>query len=199
MRVAWWSAMVLFVVAAAAVRIASEGRTELAASDEALGRGDVLGATVHARTAARAYLPFAPHVALAYSRLRSIARDEEGKGDLGAALFAWRSIRAAAIGSRSPWIAHDRERQSAETAIARLAAPGAAPARDTGSGRHPVLEGDAPPHTGWAMLLLAGGGLWIAAGFRATSRAWSRGMPERLSLAMAAGGLVTLWVALFFG
>src|SRR5262249_25311969 len=87
------------LLGAAAFRVVREGRPELAASEAAWAAGDLLAATVHARAAARAYVPFAPHVPLAYQRLRAVAQDCEARGDVESALFAWRAIRTAAIGS----------------------------------------------------------------------------------------------------
>jgi len=157
----WCLAGVVVFVGGAALRVVSEGQAELAASDAAWRAGDTLGATVHARASARAYAPFAAHVARAYRRLHAIAENSEGKGEAEAALFAWRSIRASAIGSRSLVNSHDREREAADTAIARLSAaarPGSGPRASAAA-----LAGDVPPHAGWAALLLLGVALWVAA------------------------------------
>src|SRR5439155_158466 len=89
-RLVLWAAGACALLAAATFRVAEEGRAELAASDAAWAAGDALGAAVHARAAARAYVPFAPHVGEAYRRLRAVAHDCEGRGDVESALFAWR-------------------------------------------------------------------------------------------------------------
>jgi hypothetical protein len=204
-------AVVAVVVGAAAVRVISEGRAELASSEAAWATGDVAGATVHARAAARAYVPFAPHVASAYSRLRFIAKDCEGRGDVESALFAWRAVRAAAIGSRSFLTAHDRQRQAADAAIARLSSSSrGAPAEVAGEDAVTKVTSDREPGTaGWGLLLFAGVVLWIVAALRITSGAAitsAADSPERKALdlrelgmpiALASIGLVAVWVALF--
>src|SRR6185436_8253579 len=122
------------MLGSAALRVATVGRAELLASDNAWSAGDASEATVHARRAASAFVPGAAHVPRAYRKLREIAEQSEARGDPEAALFAWRAIRAAAIGSRSWLTAHDGERASADAAISRIsAAIRAASARPTSS------------------------------------------------------------------
>ncbi|HTL38531.1 MAG TPA: hypothetical protein VL326_35620 [Kofleriaceae bacterium] len=83
-------------------------------------------------TAARWYLPLAPHVDAAYARLRYIARRtdpttaQRGFADPGTALAAWRAIRSAARATRSLWTPHAGDLDAADAAIARLS--GADPA-----------------------------------------------------------------------
>ena len=208
-RVAWCIAGLLLLLGAAAARVLSDGRSDLAASEAAWAAGDVIGATVHARAAARAYVPFAPHVGRAYLRLRTIAQDSEARGDVEAAIFAWRAVRAAAVGSRSLFTSHERQREVADAAIARLSAAAArsitfragADASRTYVAAH---GGDVAPRSLWGPLLLVGAALWAGAGFLTsrTSPAWSvEGRPRmaevRTPLAMAVAGLVVWWVALF--
>jgi len=217
-RIAWCFAGVFLFLGAAAARVLSDGRSDLAASDAAWATGDMIGATVHARAAARAYLPFAPHVGRAYLRLRTIAQSSEGRGDVETAIFAWRAIRAAAIGSRSLLTSHERQREVADAAIARLsAAPtNATPFRRAGaeaSLTYIAANGDqVPPRPLWGALLLVGAALWAYAGFRLTSRTspsrvwnvegrlregWLRTAEVRMLFAMAVAGLLVWWVALF--
>jgi hypothetical protein len=206
--------LVLFAVGAAALRVILEGRAELASSEAAWTSGDIAGATIHARAAARAYVPLAPHVASAYGRLRSIAKDCESRGDVESALFAWRAVRAAAIGSRSFLTAHDRQRQAADAAIARLSSASRAlptpsdSAVEDGSAKS-RSDREPPAGTGWALLLLAGVALWVVAALRVTSGvgiASGAGSPEheelglvdlRMPIALASVGLVVVWIALF--
>jgi hypothetical protein len=167
-RLAWCFAGVAVFIGGATARVVSEGRAELAASEAAWRAGDLAAATEHARTSARAYAPLAGHVARAYRRLHAIAENSEDKGDLEGALFAWRSIRAAAIGSRSVFTSHDRERQEADAAIARLSTRPTSGSRSSPA----ILASQVPPRAGWAALLLSGVVLWIGAGFRMVSGAW---------------------------
>jgi hypothetical protein len=209
-RAAWCLFGAAVLLASAAFRVASEGRAELAASDAAWAAGDALAATVHARDAAKAYVPFAPHVQLAYRKLRSIAQDCEGRGDIESALFAWRAIRAAAVGSRSFVSSHARQREAADVAIARLAAvsrpaPAGAQRNDVEAARSyaPALAAEVPPRAPWSVLLVAGAALWAAAGVRLTSSGFDADgklVPSaaRTPLALAAAGLAAWWAALFF-
>jgi hypothetical protein len=159
--------------------------------------GDVIGATVHARAAARAYVPFAPHVGRAYLRLRTIAQDSEARGDVEAAIFAWRAVRAAAVGSRSLFTSHERQREVADAAIARLSAAAARSmtlraGADTFRTYVAAHGGDVAPRPLWGPLLLVGAALWAGAAFRFTSRtspAWSiEGRPRMAEVRMPVAG-----------
>jgi hypothetical protein len=208
-RLAWCLLGAAMLLGAAAFRVVAEGRSELAESDTAWAAGDALGATVHARAAARAYVPFAPHVQLAYRRLRAVAQDCEGRGDVESALFAWRAIRSAAIGSRSIVSSHARQREVADAAIARLVAsarpaPSQGQRADVEAARSyvPALAADAPPRGPWGVLLVAGAALWAAAAVRFTSKAWDGEgrfalSAARVPLVLAAAGLAAWWIALF--
>jgi hypothetical protein len=208
-RLAWCLLGAAVLLGAAAFRVVAEGRSELAASDAAWASGDALGATVHARAAARAYVPFAPHVQLAYRRLRTVAQDCEARGDVESALFAWRAIRAAAIGSRSILTSHARQRAAADAAILRLAvaprssSPGSRADVEAARSYAPALAGETPPRAPWGVLLVVGALLWAAAGVRLTSRGWDDegrfvAAAARAPLFLAAAGLAAWWIALFF-
>jgi hypothetical protein len=217
-RFAWCLLGAALLLGTAAFRVLMEGRSELAASDAAWAAGDALGATVHARASARAYVPFAPHVQLAYRRLRAIAQDCEGRGDAESALFAWRAIRAAAIGSRSVVSSHARQREAADAAIARLSSssrPSTSATKDRPLAQlgerteveitrahAPALAAEAPPRGPWGALLVAGAVLWVSAGVRLTSKGWSAEgtlvtSAARTPLALAVAGLAAWWMALF--
>jgi hypothetical protein len=205
-RVAWCLVGAVVLVTSAAFRVVSEGQSELAASDAAWAAGDGLSAAVHARAAARAYVPFAPHVQPAYRRLRAIAQDCEGKGDAESALFAWRAIRAAAIGSRSILSSHARQREAADLAIARLelSSRASSPAGQEREASQPPDRADVemPPRAPWGALLVAGVALWVTAGVRLTSKAWDADgrlvtSAARMPLVLAVAGLAAWWVGLF--
>ncbi len=207
LRLAWCAAGVLVVVGATVLRLVLDGRSELAASDAAWRTGDAFGAAVHARSAARAYVPLAAHVPAAYRRLRAIAQDCEGRGDVEAALFAWRAIRSAAIGSRSILTAHDRQRQVADEAIVRLST--SVRGRSISSDHPPdaaqlssALAAEAPPRVGWGALIVAGAALWLAAGQKLSVSLGEReerslGRRLRAPLVLAAAGLAAWWFGLF--
>jgi hypothetical protein len=170
---------VVLLASAPVARVLVEGRAEERASAAALSSGDVAGATVHARRAATAYEPFAPHVDRAYQRLRAIALDAETRGNPEAALFAWRAVRSASIGSSHVAPAAARERRMADTAIARLQAA----AREASLPGHRAnaqgmvrlyaedLAADRVPARGRIALLLGGVVAVVAGGVGWTRRA----------------------------
>jgi hypothetical protein len=79
-------------------------------------------------TAARWYLPLAPHVGAAYTGMRLIAARTDpataqpGTADPATAIAAWRGIRSAARTTRSLWTPHHADLALANAAIARLSA-----------------------------------------------------------------------------
>jgi len=208
---AWCVAGLVVFLVAASVRLVAEGRAELAMSDACSAKADSMGAIAHARAAAAAYVPGASHQDLAYRKLRSIAEESEAKGDTEAALFAWRSIRAASIGSRSLFTPRTRERETAGIAVARLSAAlqaGTAPAQKAGGPttrtRTDSLSLDLPPQLPWSALVVAGVALWVAGGVWLTARGWDgegrlRAGALRKPLALAVAGAVVwllgLWLA----
>lgn len=99
-----------------------EGERELELSDEAFNRGDVEAATLHARRAAVAYVPGAPHVDKAYERLLAVALGAEAAGDNRAAKLAWSAVRGAALESTHVFVPRRRELEQANRALARLTA-----------------------------------------------------------------------------
>jgi hypothetical protein len=111
------AALVLAALATLAVRTVVEGRAALADGDDAFAQHRVVDAIGAWESAARWYLPFAPHVDEAYSRLRSLA-----ESDRRFAMPAYRAIRSAAWATRTLWTPHQGDLDDANTAIANLAA-----------------------------------------------------------------------------
>jgi hypothetical protein len=197
------------VLAIAGLRLVGEGRAALLASDAALSQGNVTGAVVHARHAARAYVPFAAHVEQGFLKLRDIALNSERRGDTEAALFAWRALLSAAAGTRPFGGVTDRARADAEASVARLSVELRALARSgprvtrEPEGESAFSAADVVPRIGWGALLLAGACLWWGAGLRLTSRGWGtdgRLVPGEVRIAggMAFAGLIAWLTGLFF-
>jgi hypothetical protein len=107
-------AVVLGVLAALAIRVVVEGRNAMADGAAANDRGRPAEAIRAYETAARWYLPLAPHVDEAYRELRALAAST----DPAVSLAAWRSIRAAARATRSLWTPHAEDLAAADAAIA---------------------------------------------------------------------------------
>jgi hypothetical protein len=199
-RVATLAMVLVFVLLAGGWRLARIARAELDASDAAWRKGDAAAATVHARSAARAYVPGGEHMDRAYTRLREVATTSERQGDTTAALFAWRAVLAAKASSR-PFSSCGETCEAAQIAIDRLAAA-------VTSARAPSLPGrrsqavetppmDVVPHARWGAVLVLAAGLMIAAGHRlarvlAPGGALVRG--EARSAAVLGGAGLAAWV-----
>ena len=85
-------AILIAVLAALSIRVVVAGRSALGDGDDWMLRGKPLEAIGAYETAARRYLPLAPHVDDAYGKLRALAGDQS----LAVQLAAWRAIRSAA-------------------------------------------------------------------------------------------------------
>jgi hypothetical protein len=193
------------LLGAATLRVVTSGEREIAASTDGLRAGDPHAATEHARRAAGWYAPGAPHVRVAYDRLIALATTAEGLGDREASLFAWRSVRTAAIETR--WIVtpHAEDLARANAAIARLEA--AAP-RPPGTRNEPpasvereqleALSRDEAPRTPWVITLVLAAAAWITGSILVVRRgitaggqvSWGRAMP---GIVITATG-VALWL-----
>lgn len=161
-----WIAIALLVLAclgALAIRVVVEGRRALATGDEAMTAGKPLDAIGAFETAARWYLPLAPHVDEAYDRLRALTTAE----DPAVAIAAWRGIRGAARATRTLWTPHADDLAAADREIATLSArnPQAAMAGDTTREREAWyqarLSRDPRPGTGAVVLAGLGVLLWV--------------------------------------
>ncbi len=193
------------LLGAATLRVVTSGEREIAASTAGLRAGDAHAATEHARRAAGWYAPGAPHVRVAYERLIALATTAEGLGNREASLYAWRSVRTAAIETR--WIVtpHEDDLERANRSIARLEA--AAP-RPPGTRTEPpasvereqleALSRDEAPRMPWVIALVLAAAAWIGGAIAVVRRGitaggqivWSRATP---GLVVMAGG-IALWL-----
>ncbi len=167
-------AVVLAVLGALAIRVVASGRAALAAGDY--------------ETAARWYLPFAPHVDEAYAKLRTLAKSE----DPAVSLAAWRSIRSAARATRSFWQPHADDLAEADAQIAKLsaAAPGGGKLDGDRLAWHKErLARDVRPSLAAAILAGFGILLWVAGAFV---------LARRGTFAVGPTGVIVLGLALWF-
>jgi hypothetical protein len=173
-RVLVIAAIVLAGLGALAIRVVVEGRSALADGDDFMLRGKPIEAIASYETAARWYLPLAPHVDAAYAKLRKVAVDP----DPAVALAAYRAIRSAARATTSLWTPHAADLADADAAIAQREArmPGAASPGPTTAAREAWyaarLAHDERPGRGAAALAAFGVLLW-AFGAIALARASS--------------------------
>ncbi|HEU0029612.1 MAG TPA: hypothetical protein VFQ53_03190 [Kofleriaceae bacterium] len=195
-------ALVLAVLGVLALRVVREGRAALAEGDEALAAkrpGDAVAAW---ESAARWYLPFAPHVDEAYDRLRSFARERKS-------LPAWRAIRSAALATRSLWTPHDDDLAEANAQIAELSAadPDGAPVLGDDVGLRRAwhagrLAADPRPSDAASALALFGVAAWLAGIAVLVARALDdRGKlvrrPALVGFALTLGGILAWAVGLY--
>ncbi|MCC6213537.1 MAG: hypothetical protein IT376_01615 [Polyangiaceae bacterium] len=193
----------LLAVLAAAVltgRAVADGERHLRASDEAFHQGDVRAAVEHARRAAIAYAPGAPHVERAYARLYACARGAEASREPELARLAWSAVRSAALETRHVVVADEAALRLANESLARLAAAEADDPRAAAAAALAELERDDSPRPGWVVALGVGflaalaGLAWVAVrGITPEGRFdWRRG---RLGLALALLGAACWAVA----
>jgi hypothetical protein len=204
MSVLWVASAVLLFLATATLRAVLDGEREITASDEAFDGGDLHAAIQHARRAASAYMPQAPHVERGYARLLAIARGAEASGQPDVALLAWQAQRAAVLESQSilrpfPERLEEANRNLARLQAAKTAAEGERAEVAQRLFRRAEGQRDHPP---WGALLAVGlfvsaaGMAWFAArGVGADGRvAWLRGRWGLLVVALGAA----LWAAAAF-
>ncbi len=211
LRVAKVLVVVGALLGAVSARVVIAGEREIALSTAALRAGDPHEAALHARRAAGFYAPGAPHVRVAYDRLIALATKAEQLGDTATALFAWQSVRSAAIETR--WIVtpHEPDLVRANAAIARLQA---AQERPLGTRVEPAavierealeaLQRDEAPHVPWVIALVIGFFSWVIGAIFVVRRGvtttgtvlWDRvRFPVVLTIAGIALWLIAIWRA----
>jgi hypothetical protein len=178
--------VVIAALLALSLRIVFEGRSAMAEGDEAMARGQTRDAIAAWQSAARWYLPLAPHVDDAYERLTTLAAAARDKGDRTTALLAYRAIRSATLATKSLWTPHAGDLDAANEQIAQLSAddPDAATAggdtRDARVAFHRAQLAQSRPG-GWPVgLAILGIVAWLAgAGYLGTRGIDSAGRPNR--------------------
>lgn len=156
-RLAWLVFMVVLTLGVFTARVMIEGESELAASDAAFDRGELVPALDHARRSATLYAPGATHVERAYARLNAIALGAEAAREPKVAFLAWQAMRSAALESRHVLIPRQAELERANQNLARLEAL----SRGTGDAELPRnqsqalsrLSADDAPAPGWIAML----------------------------------------------
>jgi hypothetical protein len=203
--VAWGLCAVLLFVAIATLRAVLDGEREVRASDAAFDANDLHASIQHARRAASAYAPRAPHVQRGYDRLRAIARGAESAGKPDIAALAWRAQRAAVLESASLIRPFPERLEEANRNLARLAAAkeGAEATRPERAGRlFQQAQEKSAERLPWGSLLAVG--LFGAALGLAWFAKRALGSGDRISWLEGRWGLLTfalgsaLWAAAAF-
>ncbi len=192
-----WALGLLVFFSLLTVRAVWSGRAELGLGERLQARGDLEGALVHLRRAARWYVPFAAHPARALDRLRAMAEAAERRGDRDFALACWRAQRGAILATRSVFVPFAERLATAEERIARLMAQAPPPPIDASRSETERYElylsmlRQRPGPAGWAVALaMAGLFTWLGAAWKAASE----GFDEEDRLRPAA---LRRWVLLF--
>lgn len=205
--VIWTGAALILFASVATLRAVLDGEREVAASDAAFDANDLHGAIEHARRAASAYAPGAPHVERGYARLRAVARGAEASGRPELAMLAYQAQRAAVLESASIVQPFPARLEEANRNLARLAAGKGAGERERADAAQRLFrqaQAQGGGHSAWGALLAAGllvsaaGLAWF--GWRALRPSgrieWLRGSWGLIAFALGAG----LWaVAAFYG
>lgn len=185
-------AIVLAGFGALAIRVVVEGRRAIATGDEAARQGRMTDAIAGWESAARWYLPFAPHVDDAYERLINLAKSEHTY-----ALPAWRAVRSAALATRTLWTPHADDLITANAQIAELASRDPEGARAAGpdaaarkAWHTERLGRDAGPSRGGVFLAVLGLSAWLA-GIGIVIRG-----PARIGAAVTVLGLIGWMIGL---
>jgi hypothetical protein len=164
--------IVVATLGALAIRVVVEGRSALAEGDEAANAGRTDDAIAAWESAARWYLPLAPHVDEAYARLTATATAEPTNPSPSLRahrMAAWRAVRSAALATRHLWTPHTDDLAAANTAIAEMASrdPHGAAAGGPDATTRRVFQADRltrdpRPGTGAVILAIVGLAAWLA-------------------------------------
>ncbi len=159
-------------------RVLVSARAELDRAQGLAFEGDVEGAIVHYRRAARWYAPLSPYHREALDKLMAIGAGAERQGETERALSAYRAVRSAIMSARSFYTPEREKLDRADRRIAALMAALPAPAIDAGKSRArleqehlALLQGETGPDPFWTSLLLLGFVAWVGGAFAFTARA----------------------------
>ena len=152
-------AISVVALGAMTLRAVREGRSELEASEASFDRGDLQATVLHARRAATAYAPGAPHTERALARLRAVAVGAEAASDIAAARLAWGAIRSAALETRHVTVPYAAELAEANERLERLALRQAGDPEAEGGATRRIRAAlaEVPGPSPWASGLLASG------------------------------------------
>ena len=203
--VVWSGCALLLFGSVATARAVSDGEREIAQSDSAFDANDLHGAIQHARRAASAYVPGAPHVERGYARLLAIARGAEASGQPDVATQAYQAERAAVLESASLLQPFPERLEEANRNLARLAALEVAPEAERGATARKLFQAadQRDPQRLPFGALLAAGLLLAAAGLAWFARSalapagqihWLRGRWGALTFVVG----MALWAAAAF-
>jgi hypothetical protein len=192
LAVTWGASVLALFAGMATLRAVLDGERELALSDQAFDANDLHGAIQHARRAASAYAPGAPHVERGYARLLAVARGAEAAGKPDIAMLAWQAERAAVLESASIVQPFPERLDEANRNLARLSAVKTAAEADRGELAQRLFkqaQRESTAGAGWGGLLA--GGLLVAGSGLAWFARSALGADGRMQWLRGRWGLVT--------
>jgi hypothetical protein len=192
--VCWGLAALLLFLGVATLRAVLDGERELGASDAAFDNNDLQGAIEHARRAASAYAPGAPHVERSYERLLAIARGAEAAGLSPIAMQAYQAERAAVLESASFWQPFPERLEEADRNLSRLAAAKLGPEAEQAGTARRLFERSRTERSGRSLWGAGLAGGWALLGLGLGSFA-SRALAPGGGIAWASGR----WGLFLFG
>lgn len=191
----WAACVALLFAAVATLRAVLDGEREIAASDVAFDANDLHATIQHARRAASAYAPGAPHVERGYQRLLAVARGAEATGRPEIAMLAWQAERAAVLESASFWHPFAERLEEANRNLSRLSASKSlaeAERSETAQRLFKQAQSESAERAPWGALLAAG--LLVAALGLAWFAARALGPDGRIEWLRGRWGLLTFGV-----
>lgn len=151
---------------------------ELTLAEQQRQAGSLESAIDHYRRAAVWYFPGNVRAREALESLYAIGAEAQERGDATLALSAYRSLHGATMSARHLSTPGDDLRARADEEIATLMAEGSVPPIDANRSRDErrrvyldMLRADRDVRAGWALLALAGFGVWVGSAASFLARA----------------------------
>lgn len=191
--VAWGAALALALLALAVTRVVASSRTELAAAEQALARGERVLALDAFERAARMSIPGLRSARRALERLEELGDGAAAAGDEAGARAAYEAARRAILGRRALGVPEPARLERINARLAALLARADRDPSDEATRRQwhaaRLAQSDAP-RAGFALLAVLGFALWVGGGVTlalrpARARYWA---------ALAVGGGLALWL-----
>jgi tetratricopeptide (TPR) repeat protein len=203
-RLARGFAVAGIVISVLVFRVLWSARDELGQAQLLEQQGELDGAIVHYRRAARWYAPGSPYHVRALDKLSGIGAKAEADGDTERALSAYRAVRGSIMAARSFYVPEQGRLRAADLRIADLMAGLPPPGMDAGKSKDQLraehlalLEHNPDPSIAWTLVLLAGFAAWVSEAFVFSVRAIDENDRFVWTEARKWGALIVLGFALF--
>lgn len=196
---------VLVWVVVLGVRVAVEGRRELALAQEAKAKGEVEASQRHYLLAARWYLPVVGVQEEAVSALLALGEEALASGDAKRATLAFDDARGALYGSAWLWVPHKELLAKADDGLARSLARWNQLMQSKGETAAAFTEEEARERigavvetNGWGLLGMGVGFLVYGIALGVAAWNWHRESFRRWPWLAASGAGMGLWIVSMF-